>query len=453
MNRDKILTSGKEIFLIGIGGSSMSAIALILKSMGLKVSGSDIAESEFTKMLENNGVKVYYEKVPLELIKSDFVCYSSATERDDANFLYAFKNKKCMISRSEMLSKISSQFERVLAVSGTHGKSTASAMLSFILDRKKVGVNSHIGAVMKNTNTNFLVSPSKKYFVTEACEYKKSFLSLMPTTLAILNIELDHTDCYNNLDEIKSTFKSLSENINETLILNYDDKNSKFLRDNEKVITFGLDKNSDCFADNIREENDGTCFDIYYKDKILHNAKIKLYGTHNVLNTLAVYLMCEKEGITDEDFLESVYLFEGIKRRYEIFKKVNGAEVIFDYAHHPSEIEKVINLTRNRTKNKLYVVFQPHTKARTKSFLKQFSTCLTNADELILMPIYTAREDDTQISSYDLLREIEKEGKRVRVEKDNKKIVDYLFKVLKKDDSLLFLGAGDIYNLSEFFKN
>lgn len=445
---NEVLKDKKNIFLIGIGGSSMSSLAIILKSMGYLVSGSDKTQSDFTRLVEDNGIKVYYEGVPSELKNSDLVCYTSSVTLDE-NYIYASMNGKLLISRSKMLGLVSNAFDRVLAVAGSHGKTTTSSMLAFILDRKKSGVNSHIGGILVDKNTNTITNIDRKYFVSECCEYNRSFLSVRPKGSIILNIDLDHVDYYKDINDLKDAFLEFSENTLEYLIVNYEDENSRFLLENSKSISFGLSSKADCYAFNIKECREYTIFDIFYKGIILHNVRIKMYGVHNVLNTLAVYLMCEKEGVSSKEFIDSVCLFNGVKRRYEKFTLNDEVDIVFDYAHHPREIEKVIATTLNRKPNNLYVVFQPHTYTRTKYFLKEFQKVFKGAKEVILMPIYAAREiNEDNISIFDLAKDI---AEKVNVIEDRENVISYIDKIVKKGDIVLFLGAGDIYLLSKEF--
>lgn len=432
----------KNVVFLGIGGISMSALARLVFSMGANVFGSDIKENEQTKFLaENKIAKIRIGNVPSFVINCDFVVYSSAIPKNNPDLKLAKRLKKKVLERSTMLGILSCKYKNVIAISGTHGKTTTTSLLGWIFETSKQNPTVHIGGVCKNFGSNLKLGENK-YFITEACEYKKSFLQLNPNTTIINNIELDHPDCYKNIEEIQSAFIQLSKQTKNNLIVNGDLINKKLFK-SKNLLTFGFNKSNTLFANKISFKNNFTTFDIFYKHKKLGNISTTMLGKHNILNILAATLTALVYQIDFFYIQTAIQSFEGTKRRFETFFD-NSFKMILDYAHHPSEIRCCLETAKTIEHSRLIVVFQPHTYSRTKALLKEFSSCFDGADMLFVLPTYSAREKEIVGGrAIDLFYSI-KNVKTTQYVTNAETLCYMLDNTLLKGDLVLWIGAGDI---------
>ena len=440
----------KKIHMIGIGGVSMSGIAAILKNFGFEVTGSDISDSDAVKALQEKGIKVTIGHNIEDVGNSDVVVYTAAIKQDDPEILEAKRLNIDTIERADFLGALTRCYKDTICISGTHGKTTTTSMVSLCFVEALKDPSIQVGAFLKPLNGNYRVGNSE-HFIIEACEYVESFLKFSPKAEIILNIDNDHLDYFKNLENIKKAFVKYVHLLpnDGILVLNGDDNNCLDLANETKAksITYGItNKNTDFFAVNIVFDNDGFAeFDVYNKDNFYDRIKLHVPGMHNVLNALACICLCNEYGIDKISIKNALAKFTGANRRFEYKGKVNGASIYDDYGHHPTEIIATAKSLMNKKYNKSWVVFQPHTYSRTKNLLDDFSKALLNFDNIIVLDIYAAREKNTfGISSKDLADKICSLGKDAKYIPDFDECVNYLKSNVKEGDIVMTLGAGTV---------
>ena len=441
----------KNIHMIGIGGVSMSGIAEILKNWGFHVTGSDANNSETISLLEKAGIKVTIGHNLEDVAKSDVVVYSAAIKQDDPEILEANKLNIPTIERADFLGEITRCYKDTICISGTHGKTTTTSMVSLCFLEGLKDPSIQVGAYLNAIKGNYKVGNSE-HFILEACEYVESFLKFNPKAEIILNIDNDHLDYFKTFENIKKAFEKYVKLLPKDglLVLNGDDKNCLDLAKltNAKVLTYGItNKKTDFFAVNIAFDNDGFPeFDVYHKDEFLDRFKLRVPGMHNVLNSLACIAVCTEYGINKKDIKSALLKFTGAHRRFEYKGKIeNKASVYDDYGHHPTEIIATAKSLMNKKYNESWAIFQPHTYSRTKLLLEDFAKALLNFDHIIVLDIYAAREKNTyNITSKDLVDKIKSLGKDALYIPDFNACVKYVKENIKQDDIVLTLGAGTV---------
>ena len=446
--------NNKKIHLIGIGGISMSSIALMLKNMNVLVTGSDINETDITKSLNESGIKVLYGHHP-ELVKdADIIVYTAAIHEDDLERKEAKILNKPVFERAEFLGMLMKEFKNSLCVSGTHGKSTTTGMLSLIFLEAGLNPTIQVGAIMPEINGNTHLG-SHDYFVMEACEYVDSFLHFHPTSAIITNIDNDHLDYFKNLDNIKKSFYKYVSLLPENgyLVKNNDDENSNELDKytKAKVITYGINKESNYMAKNITSNNLGHySYDLYKDNNFLITINLNINGYHNIYNSLAAFALAH-EYILDVNIIKNaIEKYHGVGRRFEYLGKYNGAYIYDDYAHHPSEIKTTLESVKSVKHKSSWAVFQSHTYSRTKEHLDAFADVLANFDHVIIAKIYPAREINTfNISEEMLVDKIKDKNPNVIYIDDFDKIVEFLKENVKEEDLVITIGAGPINYVSK----
>lgn len=444
-----------RIYFIGIGGISMSGLAEILLSEGFTVSGSDRAPSDLTRMLEDRGVNVFYGQKKENLTKDiDLVVYTAAIKSDNPELLAAHKLNIPMLTRAELLGQMMKNYETPVAVSGTHGKTTTTSMISQILLSAEADPTLSIGGIYRPIGGNIRVGASE-LFVTEACEYTNSFLSFFPKIGIILNIEEDHLDFFKDLADIRNSFHRFAQLLpaDGTLIINGDIERCEELTEGLscKVITYGLSSGSDYSASQVTYDESGfPSFILSRQSGGERKFSLRVHGDHNILNALAAIALADLLGLSDEVIHAGLAAFTGTDRRFEYKGQVNGVNIIDDYAHHPTEIRATLSAAAQYPHRRLWCVFQPHTYTRTKAFLEEFASALSLADEIILADIYAAREKDTLgISSETLQEKIRSLGHSCHYFPTFEVIENYLLKNCTKDDLLITMGAGDVVKVGE----
>ena len=440
----------KNIHMIGIGGVSMSGIAAILKNWGFTVTGSDWAKSETTDKLNSMGIKVTIGHNLEDVEKADILVYSAAIKKDDPEMIKAHELNIPTIERADFLGELTRCYKDTITISGTHGKSTTTSMVSLCFLEALKDPSIQVGADIKQLNGNYKVGNSE-YFIIEACEYVESFLKFSPKSEVILNIDNDHLDYFKNFDNIKKAFIRYVKLLPKDglLVVNGDDKNAldlpKFTDAN--VLTYGItNKNTDFFAVNIVFDNNGFPeFDVYAKGEFYGRIKLSIPGMHNVLNALGCIALCDYYGIGLDSIKKALLSFTGAVRRFEFKGSVNGASVYDDYGHHPTEIIATAKALMNKKYNKYWVVFQPHTYSRTKTLMDDFAKALLNFDNIIVLDIYAAREKNTYgITSEDLVEKINSLGKHALYIPDFNECVDYLKENVHENDIIITQGAGTV---------
>lgn len=444
-----------HIYFIGIGGISMSGLAEILLSKGFRISGSDRAPSALTQRLEEKGAVIHYGQREDNLTADiDLVVYTSAIRNDNPEMIAAVKLGIARLTRGQLLGQIMRNYKMPIAVSGTHGKTTTTSMISQILLDSGDDPTLSIGGIYEPIGGNFRIGSSDR-FVTEACEYTNSFLDFFPKIGIILNIEEDHMDFFHDIEDIRNSFHKFARLIPEdgALIINGDIDNYKEITSDLscKVITFGSGGDCDYRPDRITCDAFGCpSFHLMRKGRKEEVFSLQIPGEHNVYNATAAIALADLLDIPVRVSAGALQHYKNTERRFEYKGTLNGFTIIDDYAHHPSEIRAALTAARNYPHNTLWCIFQPHTYTRTKTFMTGFAEALCIADEVILADIYAARETDTLgISSQTLQAEIEKLGHKCYYFPSFEEIQNFVLTNCTKGDLLITMGAGDVVKIGE----
>ena len=445
-----------HVYFIGIGGISMSGLAGILLKEGYKVSGSDAKESELTKDLEAKGAAVYYDQSVSHITDDvDLVVYTAAIHKDNPEYIKMVSSGIPYMSRAQFLGELMKNYDVPIAVSGTHGKTTTTTMVSEILLGAGLNPTISVGGVVKSLNSAIHVG-AKDYFVFEACEYTNSFLSFFPKISIILNIEEDHLDFFKDLSDIRNSFHKFALLLPSDgfLVINGEIPNIDEITASASCpfVTYGLNDSFDYYAEDISFDKEGhpsfTCVEKETGTKIF--VALKLTGMHNVSNALAAIAAVRRVGVSEEIISSALLNCGGSKRRFEYKGAFNGVTVIDDYAHHPTEIKATLKAARNLEHDRLWCVFQPHTYTRTKAFLHQFADSLSLADKVIITDVYAAREkDEYGVNALTLFDEMKKKGIDVYYIKDFAEIKNFLLENCVKNDLLITMGAGDVVKIAD----
>lgn len=454
----KNIDKSKPIHMVGIGGSSMSGIAEIIKNMGFLVTGSDQNASATTERLAQNGIQIYKGHFAENVINAGLLVYTAAVKQDNPELLKAKELGIPMMERSEFLGEITKMYEKTISVCGTHGKTTTTSMVSLAFLEGAKDPSVQVGADIRQLNNlNYRVGKSP-YFVLESCEYVRSFLQFHPHTVALLNIEEDHLDYYKDLEDIKSAFRDFVSLVPEEgfVIVNSDNSNCMdVVKDLKcKVITIGIEnKNADYYADNIKiAENGCYTFDVHF-DNELYSISLNVLGYHNVYNALITIATSIAHEVPMKAIQKALSEFTGASRRFEYVGMKNGAKIFDDYAHHPTEILTTIDAATKTNYNKMWVVFQPHTYTRTKTLFNDFVDAFKKVDNLILIDIYAAREiDDGTVSSKMLADEINKKYGNCTYIPKLEDAAEYLKNNISENDLVLTVGAGTITKIGYMIK-
>ncbi len=449
----------KYVHFIGIGGSSMSGLAEILLSQGYKVSGSDIKSSKATQKLEKKGAEIFIGHSMDNITNPDLVVYTVAVKEDNPEMIRSRQSGVPVIDRAELLGLIMKRHSFGIAVSGTHGKTTTTSMITTIMLEAGTDPTAHIGGELDCIGGNTRIGNSQ-FFITEACEYYSSFLKFFPYMAVILNIEVDHVDYFRDLQHIKDTFRSFISLVpaDGYIIACADDENTLSVISDKSCnkITYGL-KNSQATwtARNITYNQLGcAAFEVLKEGNSLGSVSLSVPGPHNVSNALAAIAACHTCGCSMEDITTGLLKFGGSHKRFELKGLVDDIKVVDDYAHHPSEVKATLNAAANTVHNKIWCVFQPHTYTRTKAFMDEFSQAFGNADNVIVADIYAAREKDPgDVHSSMLAEKICEQGGNAMYIGDFQEIAQFLDKNAASGDLILTMGAGDIVRCGEMFLN
>ncbi len=444
-----------HIYFIGIGGISMSGLAEILLESNFRISGSDAKESPLTKALIKKGASIQYEQRSENITSDiDLVVYTAAIKKSNPEMQAVIAQSIPVLTRAELLGQIMKKYKTPIAISGTHGKTTTTSMVSEILLQANVDPTLSIGGILKTIGGNFRLGKSG-YFVTEACEYTNSFLSFYPKISIILNIEEDHLDFFKDINDIRDSFHQFALLLPEdgTLIINGDIPNIAEITNNLvcKVITFGTNDSCDYSADDITyDELARPSFKLVHNHNVIDSITLSVPGKHNVYNSLAAIALADLLGITASTIKSALHGFAGTDRRFEYKGMIGGVTIIDDYAHHPTEITATLTAAKNYPHKTTWCVFQPHTFTRTKAFMNDFAKALSLADKVVLADIYAAREtENLGISSRTLQTEIRKLGKECYYFPSFDEIENFLLEKCINGDLLITMGAGDIVKIGD----
>lgn len=431
----------------------MSGLAAILLNSGFKVSGSDFKNSNIVEKLRSEGAEIYIGHKKENIKNVDLVVYTAAIPSDNPEILEAKAQNIKLMDRAEFLGQIMKGHKYNVAISGTHGKTTCTSMLSYITLEGNLDPTILVGGELDAINGNFKIGNSE-YFLTEACEYKRSFLSFFPYIGVILNVDADHLDYYKDIDEIEDTFLKFSTLIpKDGYLVGYanDPRVKNILKKAEcNVLSYGFE-DADITAKNIIFNKNGCAtFDVFKNNTSLFNLTLNVPGKHNILNALASICVSIIFDIPYKDIISGLSKCKGAHKRFEYKGELNGVTVIDDYAHHPTEITATLSTAKQIHHNKMYCVFQPHTYTRTKALFNEFTKCFSDTDELILMDIYAAREKDTGLVSSDELGDsIRKAGIKCTNVHSHDEALSYVKSKLTNGDLLLTVGAGDVVIVGE----
>ena len=442
---------------IGIGGVSMSGLAEILKNDGFTVSGSDMKESDTTKSLEAGGIKVFYGQVASNISDDiDFVVYTAAIHPDNEEFVEVQRRNIPLLTRAQLLGQLMDNYNYSVAVAGTHGKTTTTSMMSYIMLEAGTDPTISIGGHLNEINGNIRVGNSE-YFVTEACEYTNSYHEFKPYASIILNVDNDHLDFFKNIENIAASFATFATKTREggALIVNgdmkYRDQIVDAVKDRDiKVFTFGKNPGNDFEARNIHlNELGNAAYELYIHGEDKGEVTLSVTGEHNAVNSLSAIAASLYIGISLEDIKEGLRKCHSADRRFQYKGTTeSGVTIIDDYAHHPTEISASLAVANSVKKADLWVAFQPHTYSRTMAHLKDFAKALSVSDHVLLADIYAAREvDDGSVSSKDLEKELKNLGCDAVYLGSFEEIKKYFKNNSKHNDMLITMGAGNIDSL------
>ena len=448
-----------HIHFIGIGGISMSGLAEILLGEDFVISGSDSKSSPLTQALEKKGATIYYGQRAANITDDvDVVVYTAAIHPDNPEFACAKEKGLPMLTRAELLGQIMRNYDTPVAISGTHGKTTTTSMVSHILLAGYCDPTISVGGILPAIGGNIRVGNSET-FVTEACEYTNSFLSFFPKISIILNMDADHLDFFKDIDDIRHSFRRFAELLpaDGTLIINADTpKYEDIIRDLPcNVITYGLEHDADYQAADITYDKYGhASFSVLRNGVKVGSYYLKVPGIHNVSNALAAIALGHLLGLSEEVIIKGLGSFTGTDRRFQYKGEVAGVTIVDDYAHHPTEIEATLHAAHNYPHKKLWCVFQPHTYSRTIAFLDDFAKALSLCDHVIVTDIYAAREKDTGIvSSKDIVDRMADYDVDVHYIKEFDDIEKFILKNCKKNDLLITMGAGNVDSIGNSLVN
>ena len=453
----------ERIHFVGIGGVGMSGIAEVLKNLGYKVVGSDLRASETTKRLKKRGIKISIGHKPENIKNADVVVISSAVTPDNPEVAAARKLTIPVIRRVEMLAELARLKYGVL-IAGAHGKTTTTSLIASVLGEGELDPTVVIGGKLKGIGSNAKLGQGD-FLVAEADESDGSFLRLSPTIAVVTNIDREHMDFFRSIDEIKEAFLSFMNKVPfyGLSIVYGDNEHIKELlpKMRRRFVTYGLSKGMDLMAKNIRTDGLRSIFEAVLNDRSLGLFEVPLIGSHNVCNSLAAIAVAGELEIGMDTVRDALRNFSGVQRRFELKGTVSGINVIDDYGHHPVEInatlraikEAIIQGGKNgNNEGRLIVLFQPHRYTRTRDLLGDFFNAFRDADKVVLMDIYPAGEKPLPgIDSELLFKGIKNTHKDIRHIKDKDEILAYLGEELREADTLLTLGAGDVWKIGEEF--
>jgi len=446
-----------HIHFIGIGGVSMNGIAEMMVKRGFIVSGSDRESSPITDHLKTLGVTITVGQRAQNITDDiDIVVYTGAIHADNPEMSAALsKNIPCM-ERPVLLGAIMQEYDYDIAVSGTHGKTTVTSMISTVLLHAEKDPSINVGGYLPIINGTTKIGTSE-YFIVEACEYRRSFLNFKPTVAVINNIEEDHMDFYKDIDDIISAFSDFAKGVKDggCIVARKDDTHVKKALStiDRPIITFSLENDADFYADSIvYDTNGGSEFTIMKKGQPFAPVKLSVPGSYNVLNALAAAAVCDFVKISPAQIAEGLSKFMGSARRFEKIGTYHGCDLIDDYAHHPTEIENTIKAAISLHKQHVYAMMQPHTYSRLKALFEGFSTCLAGVDEVVVCDVYAAREAfDPTASPEKLAEAMRKNGINAIHMSDFQAIADHFKSKIGSGDILLSIGAGDVNKILDLF--
>ena len=445
-----------KVYFVGIGGIGMSGIAELLLNLGFQISGSDMNENDNVVRLKSLGVHVKIGHDPANLSDADVLVYSSAVPPENPEIIKARLKGIPVIRRAEMLGELISVKETSIAVGGTHGKTTTSSMIGAVLAHAKKDPTLVVGGLVQHLDTNSKLG-SGDIIVVEADEFDRSFLALKPTIGIVTNIELEHTDCYEDLDDLKNAFLQFCQSVpfyGEVILCADSSAVQEILPKIERpMTTYGQSRDATYRADNLQFHENNSTYSVYRSKDILGEIQLCVPGEHNVLNSLAAVVLGLEMGISFETIQEGIATYQGVRRRFDIKGIYDDVMLVDDYAHHPTEVEATLKAAKAGWDRRIIAVFQPHLFTRTQKFFREFAQVLQIADEVIITDIYPAREKPIPgVTSALIYDECSKKLKnRCHSVPDLDDLEKFLDTLVKQNDMVITLGAGSIWRYSESY--
>lgn len=442
---EDFLTGKKHIHFIGIGGSGMYPLAQILHSKGFYLTGSDNNETETLELVRKMGIPVFIGQCAENIEGADLIVYTAAIMNDNPELIAARESGVTTVERADLLGLITGRYGNSICVSGTHGKTTTSSMLTQIFLSEKVDISAVIGGKLKSIGGSG-VAGSSDTMVCEACEFMDHFLKLSVDVAVILNVDEDHLDYFKNLDNIIASFRKFSNNASKAVIINGDDENSMKAVEGVKgkdIITFGHSNKNMWYPKNIvHSGNLETSFDIMFKGSLFCKAVIHVPGEHNVINAVAAAAAAQYSGVSAEGIAKGLDEFKGAGRRFEKYGEYNGITIVDDYGHHPAEIAATLKTAKGMSFKRVWAVHQPFTYSRTFILMDDFAKALSIADKVVLTEIMGSREKNTyNVYAKDLCDKIDGCVWFPEFEQ----VADYVYKNAEEGDLIITLGCGDVY--------
>ena len=442
---DKVFLDARHIHMIGIGGSGMCPIAELLLSRGYKVTGSDRNDNANVKRLRELGVTVYNEHIGDNIQGADLVAYSAAVPESNPEMVAASENDIPKMERSELLGAITRCYDNVIGVSGTHGKTTVSSMITQILLINKQNPNAVIGGKLPMANSSCVVGESET-LVCESCEFVDSFLQFSPDITVLLNIDDDHMDYFKTMDNLKNSFKKFVS-MGKICYANGDDADVKDVIStlDSRVITYGFDENNDYHPQNIKPGKYGYCFDVVKNGEVVGSLEMHAPGRHNIYNGLVSFAVCYDMGVSASGIAEALSKFTGAGRRFEFIGESKGVTVVDDYAHHPTEMMATLQAAKTLDYKKVIVVFQPYTYSRVALLRDGMIEALSVADKVFMTPIVAAREENVYGVKSENVTDALPDAQVVA---DYNELADKMIAAANDGDLIITMGAGDIYKVA-----
>jgi len=446
----RALKNGR-IHFVGIGGCSMSGLALIMNSIGYHVSGSDLNESNFTEKLTKENIEVTIGHDALNIEGAALCVYSAAIKPENPERKFAADHNIPMIDRATLLGLLSQEYENVICIAGCHGKTTITSMTALIIRQAEIDATVHVGGMVNFLGSGVHLGTSKKYFVTEACEYVESFLKLSPTHILVNNIDDDHLDYYRDIEHIYSTFEKFVHLLPKDgqLFISKDNALSRRLLDQPYEITeYGTTPNDGFSVANVTYSKMGfPSFDVIKHGEALGRIELNVPGQYNMANALAAFAVCNKIfNIDIKTAAQALKNYRLVGRRFEYMGEKNGVTIVHDYAHHPSEIEACLDAASRVPHKKLWTVFQCNSYTRAKTLKDKYALSFGKSDFVIVPDIYPGRDIDTgEIHATDLVDAIRPNASAVKYIATFEEINQFLDQHALEGDLVVTLGSGDVY--------
>ena len=456
-----ILKNKKHIHFIGIGGSGMYPLAQILHSQGYFLTGSDNNETETLEAVRKMGIEVFIGQRAENIKGADLIVHTAAIMEDNPELMAARQSGVPVLERAELLGIVTNWYNNAVCVSGTHGKTTATSMITQILYTAGIDLSAYIGGKLPCIGGSGIAGKSD-ILVCESCEFEDHFLKLAPDISVILNIDADHLDYFGTIENVIKSFRKFAEKTSKCLIINGDDKNTLTAVEglDKKIITFGLSDKHDLYANIKKISGLETLFDVYHNHEYVVTIELHVAGKHNILNALASIAVANQLGISPQDCKKGLADFRGAKRRFEKLGYEKGITVVDDYAHHPTELEATLTSAMGMGFNKVWAVFQPFTFSRTKILLDDFARVLQIPDKVVLTDIFGSREKNTfGIFTRHLAEKIPNciwfpQDENAEWTDERKyfnfcQICDYICENAQSGDLVITLGCGDAYKIAK----